>query len=236
MSSHSRPNSTPVETAQEGVARVHVDGRGDTERDDPSARDRPVRQDLSSFVLPRGFRGASALKVQLWWLVEATLFRGSPQFAYGWRRWLLRRFGAHVGRDVLVRPSVRVTYPWKVRIGDRSWIGDDVVLYSLGPITIGSDAVVSQRSYVCAADHDHRDPSFPIRERPITIEDEAWVAADVFVGPGVRIGRACVIGARSSVFSDLPADAMCMGYPAREVGPRCGGRGEPSKVHLPADR
>lgn len=154
-------------------------------------------------------------------MVQATAFRHSPQFAYGWRRWLLRAFGANIGRAVLVRPSATITYPWKVTIGDNSWIGDDVVLYSLGCIAIGRNTVVSQRSYVCAADHDHRVPSFPIRQRPVTIEDEAWVAADVFVGPGVRIGKACVVGARSSVFGDLPGDSLCLGHPARAVGPRC---------------
>src|SRR5690606_37453676 len=75
--------------------------------------DRATRvQDLARFRLPPGFRGRSALVVQLWWLVQATLFRLSPQVCYGWRRWLLRLFGARIGQGVLVRPSARITYPW----------------------------------------------------------------------------------------------------------------------------
>ena len=74
-------------------------------------------------------------------------------FMYGFRRWLLRAFGAKIGKGVRVRPSARITYPWKVDIGDRCWIGDHAELYSLGPIRIGADSVVSQRSYICAASH-----------------------------------------------------------------------------------
>jgi putative colanic acid biosynthesis acetyltransferase WcaF len=182
--------------------------------------DAPRYQDLSRFRLPAAFRGRPGWYVQLWWLVQATLFAHSPQFLYGWRRWLLRRFGMKVGKGVLIRPTVTITYPWKVSIGDRSWVGDDAVLYSLGPIEIGSDAVVSQRSYLCAAGHDHRSAAFDIYEKKITIADEAWVAADVFIGPGVTVGRGAVVGARSGVFRNLPGGMLCLGSPARPVSPR----------------
>ena len=177
-------------------------------------------QDLSRFNLPAGFRGRSAVVVQLWWLVQSTLFHGSPQFAYGFRRWLLRVFGARVGPGVLLRPSVSITYPWKVVIEEHAWIGDDVVLYSLGEIHIGGHAVVSQGSYVCAADHDYRQVDFPIRARPVRIDDQVWIGAEVFVGPGVHIAQAAVVGARSAVFADLPAAMLCLGTPCRPVGPR----------------
>jgi putative colanic acid biosynthesis acetyltransferase WcaF len=158
--------------------------------------------------------------VQLWWAVQATVFRCSPQFAYRWRAVLLRAFGARIGRGVKIRPTVTVTYPWKLVVGDHAWVGDDAVLYSLGEITIGRNAVVSQKAYLCAADHDYQDPSFAIRARPVSIGDEAWVAADVFVGPGVTIGDAAVIGARSSVLNDLPPAMVCVGSPARPIKPR----------------
>ncbi len=174
-----------------------------------------TRQDLSLFRLPAGFRGRSAVVVQLWWLVQATLVHPSPQIFYGWRRFVLRLFGARLGAGVRIRPSVRVTYPWKLEIGDGSWVGDRVDLYSLDTITIGRNAVVSQGSYLCAGSHDHRDPSFAIFGGPITIGDEAWVAAQVFVGPGVTIGRAAVVGARSLVIDDIPAGMVASGHPAR---------------------
>ncbi len=175
----------------------------------------PVWQDLARFRLPPGFRGRSAWVVQLWWLVQSLLFQPSPQFAFGFRNALLRLFGARIGRGARIRPSASITYPWKLEIGDRAWIGDQVVLYSLGPIRIGADAVISQRSYLCAADHDPEDPAFAIRARPVVVESQAWVAADCFLAPGVTIGRGAVIGARSSVFSAMPAGMVCFGSPCR---------------------
>jgi putative colanic acid biosynthesis acetyltransferase WcaF len=178
-------------------------------------------QDLQRFKLPDGFRGRPAWFVQLWWLVQATLFKPSPQFMYGWRRFLLRVFGARVGKDVLIRPSVTVTYPWKLTIGDHAWIGDDVVLYTLSDIVIGSNTVISQKGYLCAGSHDYTQVDFPmITNAGITIGDEVWLATDVFVAPGVTIASECVVGARSSVFSDLPARKVCLGSPARVVKDR----------------
>jgi len=146
-----------------------------------------IWQDLSKFQMPRGFRGRSAVYVQLWWLAQRVLFNTSPQFAYAYRSAILRLFGAKVGRGVVIRPSVKITYPWKVSIGDHSWIGDDVVLYSLGSIEIGQSSVVSQGGYICAGDHDYRVVNFPIRARDISIGDQVWLAAGVFVFPGVRV-------------------------------------------------
>ena len=180
-------------------------------------------QDLSRFRMPANFRGRSIAVVQFWWLVQTTLFRGSPQFAYGFRRPVLGFFGAKIGRRVIIRPSVTFTYPWKVCIGDHAWIGDDVVLYSLGEIEIGANTVVSQSSYLCAADHDYAQPDFPIRARKITIGPEAWIAADVFVAPGVTIGQGTVIGARSSVFKNMPAGMVCFGNPCVPVKKRSQG-------------
>ena len=172
-------------------------------------------QDLSKFNLPPAFRGRSAVTVQLWWLVEAVLFAWSPQFMYGWRRFLLRLFGARIGKQVLIRPTARVTYPWKVSIGDYSWIGDDVVLYSLGEIRIGAHTVISQGSYLCTGSHDYAKPAFDIFAEPIIIDDEVWIATHVFVAPGVRVGRGSVVGVRSMVLEDLPAGKLCYGSPAK---------------------
>jgi len=181
-------------------------------------------QDLRSFRVPPGFRGRSAAAVQLWWLAQGILFGLSPQIAFGWRRGLLRLFGARIGKGVLLRPSVRVTYPWKVSIGDYAWVGDDVVLYSLGEIVIGANAVISQNSYLCTGSHDYTKPEFPIFAKPVRVEDEAWLASDVFVAPGVTIGRGAVVASRSSVYADLPPMMVCQGSPARPIRPRLAGR------------
>lgn len=177
-------------------------------------------QQLEKFRVPRGFRGRSALFVLGWQIVHATLFAWSPQPMYAWRRFLLRLFGAEIGRGVLIRPTARVTYPWKLRLGDFAWIGDHAELYTLGSITIGANAVISQRSYLCTGSHDYTDPSFRIFARPIVIGECAWIATDVFVAPGVTVGAGAVVGARSEVFKDLAPMCVARGSPARSVGAR----------------
>ncbi len=177
-------------------------------------------QNLATYKTPKDFRGKSKVTIQLWWLIQATLFRCSPQFAYGWRRFLLRAFGAQIGKQVLIRPTVKTTYPWKLSIGDHSWIGDEVHLYTLGPIKIGSNAVVSQKCYICTGTHDYRSESFKISAYTITIGDKCWLATDVFVAPGVTINEGTVVGSRSSVYSNLPAHKVCIGTPAKPIKDR----------------
>ncbi len=177
-------------------------------------------QDLKKFNIPIGFRGKNTIVVQLWWIVNDTLFRWSPQFLYSWRRLILRFFGAKIGKNVLIRPTVKITYPWKLEIGDFSWIGDEVVLYSLGKIKIGENVVISQRSYLCSASHDFSNKCFNIYTKNIVVENESWIATDVYIHPGVTIGEGAVVGARSSVFKDLPPGKICYGTPAVSIGDR----------------
>lgn len=177
-------------------------------------------QRLDKFAMPAGFRGRSALTVQLWWIVQATLFSCSPQVLFGWRRFLLRLFGAKIGARVLIRPSVRITYPWKLTIDDYAWVGDHVELYTLGEIKIGRSAVVSQRSYLCTGSHDYLSEVFDIYSKPIEIGAEAWIATDVFIHPGVTIGLGAVVGARSTVTEDIPEGMICVGNPARVIRSR----------------
>ena len=177
-------------------------------------------QDLSRFERPRGIRERPAWFVQLWWLIEALLVRPSPQACYGWRRLVLRVFGAKIGRRALVRPGVRVTFPWKLTIGDYCWIGDNVVLDTISAITIGDHAVISQGAYLCTGTHDHHDVKFPVRAFPIVIGPECWVAARALVGPGVTIARGAVVGACSVVLKDIAEGTIVAGVPAKPVGHR----------------
>ncbi|WP_303316561.1 putative colanic acid biosynthesis acetyltransferase [Flavivirga abyssicola] len=177
-------------------------------------------QNLKLYKTPKDFRGRSKAFVQIWWAVQALLFRPSPQLLYGWRRFLLRLFGARIGKNVIIRPTVQIVYPWKVSIGDYSWIGDDVNLYSLGEINIGENTVISQKSYLCTGTHDYKRKDFPIRNAKIIIENNCWIATDVFIAPGITIGKGTVVGARSSVFNDLPEMKICIGNPAKPIKDR----------------
>lgn len=177
-------------------------------------------QDLAKFKLPTNFRGRPAWFVQFWWLVQVMLFATSPQVCYGWRRFLLRIFGARIAPKVLLRPSARITYPWKLSVGSNSWIGDNVELYSLDQITIGSNVVISQGCYLCTGSHDYRSVDFGITISPITVESQAWLAAQSFIAPGVTIGQGAVVGARSLVLKNIPAFSRAFGHPAKVVGTR----------------
>jgi putative colanic acid biosynthesis acetyltransferase WcaF len=153
----------------------------------------------------------------IWGVVHLALFRSSPRVFHGWRRLLLRLFGASIGHGVRVYPSVRIWAPWNLQMHDHSCLGPDVDCYCVAPIRIGAHAVVSQYSYLCAASHDYTLASLPLISAPITIGDGAWVTADVFVGMGVTIGAGAVVGARAAVFNDVPAWTVVGGNPARFI-------------------
>jgi putative colanic acid biosynthesis acetyltransferase WcaF len=160
-------------------------------------------------------RGRPGWFVLLWWLVQAIVFPITPHNFHAPRIAVLRLFGAKIGRGVMIRPTARFTYPWKVAIGEYSWIGDDVVLYSLDQIQIGAHCVISQKSYLCTGSHDIHDPAFGLQTAPIQVGQGVWVAADCFVAPGVTIGANAVIGARSSVFRSMPEQQVCWGNPCK---------------------
>jgi putative colanic acid biosynthesis acetyltransferase WcaF len=103
---------------------------------------------------------------------------------------------------------------------DYSVLGDDVEVYNLAPITVGSNSIISQNTYLCSATHDYQDPTFSLYSKPISIGSSAWIAADVFVGPGITIGDGAVVGARSVVTKDVPAWMVCAGNPCRPIKPR----------------
>lgn len=175
----------------------------------------PSLVDLSRYHQPGFEMGRPKWYVMVWWLVQAVVFPLTLHAAHGPRCALLRLFGAKIGKQVVIRPSARFTYPWKVEIGDYSWVGEDVTFYSLAPIRLGQHCVVSQKSYLCTGSHDPSDPRFALMTAPIVIENGAWVATDCFIAPGVRIGANALIAARSSVFKDMPAQQICMGSPCR---------------------
>lgn len=155
-----------------------------------------------------------------WGVVWLMLFRPSPRVLHGWRRLLLRLFGATIERGVHIYPSCRIWGPWNLQMMKYSCLAESVDCYCVAPIRIGAHATVSQYSYLCSASHDISDPQLRLTTAPIVVSDQAWICADVFVGPGVTIGEGAVVGARSSVFGDLPPWKVCVGTPARPVRDR----------------
>ena len=151
----------------------------------------------------------------LWALIYVVLFRSSPRPLHGWRRFLLRCFGASIGRGSRVYPKARVWAPWNLTLGAVVGVADDVEIYNPAPISVGDYAVISQGAYLCAASHDYRLWQFPLVARPISIGSHAWVAARAIVQMGVTLGDGCVVGCGSVVTRSLPAWSVCAGNPCR---------------------
>lgn len=154
------------------------------------------------------------------WMGGAFVFALTPRPLWGMRRALLRVFGARVGADARLHPSVRIAIPFTLTIGARVGVGERATLYALGPMVIGDDATVSQGAHLCGGTHDHRDPAMTLIKAPLTVEAGAWVCADAFIGPGVTVGRLAVVGARAVAMRDVPPHAIVAGNPAKVVGTR----------------
>src|SRR5690606_17177782 len=129
----------------------------------------------------------------------------------------LRLFGAKVGKRVRVYPDVRIWAPWNLEIDDHAGIGNGAILYAQNKIKIGKMAVISQGVHLSAGTHDYTKKNFPLYTKPITIGDWAWIAAEAFVHPGVKIGEGTVIGARSVVIKDMPEWMVCSGFPCKPI-------------------
>lgn len=155
----------------------------------------------------------------LWGLCRP-LFRFSPRPLWGWRRFLLRLFGAEVGKQVNILPSVHIFIPWNLEIDDWSSIGFDALIYNLGPVHIGKKVTISQRAHLCAGTHDHRDETMPLIKSPITIADHVWICADAFIGPNVQIQESAVVAACSVVIKDVAKKTIVGGNPAQPIGER----------------
>jgi putative colanic acid biosynthesis acetyltransferase WcaF len=180
--------------------------------------------DLSSFSTGDFDRGASPLKEALWRLVSLVLFQFCPLKLSGLKATVLRGFGASVGRGVIIKPQVKITFPWKLTLGDHVWLGEECWLLNLASVTIDSDVCISQRAFLCTGNHDYTSPSFDLITKPIQVRQGAWIGANAFVGPGVTVGPHAVLSAASVATKDLAPNGIYQGNPAvwvkeRTIGP-----------------
>ena len=156
----------------------------------------------------------------LWHLVWLLLFRPTPRVMHAWRCFLLRIFGAKLGKAVHVYPTAKIWAPWNLEMGDHSCLSEQVDCYSVDKIRIGAHTTVSQYSFLCTASHDYSDVDMPLHTAPITLGVRVWITADVFVAPGILIGDGAVVLARSSVFQDIAPWVVAAGYPAKVINQR----------------
>lgn len=141
-------------------------------------------------------RGASKFKEAGWWIMRSLLFAPWFPIPSFLKVAALRLFGAKVGRGVVIRSRVNITFPWRLVIGDHVWIGEEVLILSLAPVTIASHVCISQRAFLCTGSHRFRSENFDLVTKPITVGEGCWIAANVFVGPGVTLapGTLCKAG------------------------------------------
>ena len=173
-----------------------------------------TKTDLSRFSSGNFDRGAGVVKESLWLLVSLFLFRLCPVSLSALKRTTLRAFGAKIGRGVVIKPQVKVTFPWKLEVGDHVWLGEECWLLNLEKIVIKSNVCISQRAFLCTGSHNYKLSTFDLITEPISVGDGAWIGAGAWVGPGVKVGDGAVLTACSVATMDLEAGGIFKGNPA----------------------
>jgi len=174
----------------------------------------PPTIDLSRFSNTGFDRGASRLKEALWVLVCCLFFAPALPLSSAFRVFWLRVFGANIGRGVVIKPQVKITFPWKLTLGDHVWLGEECWLLNLEHIIIADNVCISQRAFLCTGNHNYKSPTFDLIVKPIQVEASAWIGAGAFVGPGVKVGSHAVLTAGSVATNDLQPFGIYRGNPA----------------------
>jgi putative colanic acid biosynthesis acetyltransferase WcaF len=173
-----------------------------------------MQVNLASYSSGSFDRGAGPLKGGLWLLVSLVLFRLCPLSLSPLKRVVLRAFGARIGVGVTIKPQVKITFPWKLTIGDHVWLGEECWLLNLEQIIIGNNVCISQRAFLCTGSHNYKLATFDLITKPITVKDGVWLGADCWVGPGVVAGADSVLTASSVATKDLEPGGIYRGNPA----------------------
>ena len=154
------------------------------------------------------------------WSLVSPLFHYSPRNFFAWRSFLLRLFGAKIGKNVNIYPSAKIYIPWNLSIDDFSSIGEWVLIYNLGQVIIGKAVTISHKSHICCGTHKYYLPNLPLVKNPIVINNYAWICSDAFISDGCIIGEGSIIGAKSVVVKNVKKWQIVAGNPARFIKKR----------------
>jgi putative colanic acid biosynthesis acetyltransferase WcaF len=178
-----------------------------------------MKTDLSTYN-NAWYQPGSMLKRLLWYLVNALVLNNSLVLSSSFKVFCLRRFGAKIGKGVVIKPRVNIKYPWHLVIGNHCWIGEQVWIDNLDRVSIGDHVCISQGAYLGCGNHNYKLPSFDLMVAPITLEEGSWVGAKSIVGPGVTLKSHSVLALGSIATKDLEAYHIYRGNPAIKVKPR----------------
>jgi putative colanic acid biosynthesis acetyltransferase WcaF len=198
---------------------------------------------LSAYTTGEFDRGAGRIKEGLWLIFSWLLFRACPFSFSALKRTVLRAFGARIGNNVTIKPQVKITFPWKLAIGNDVWLGEECWLLNLEKIIVEDNVCISQRAFLCTGSHNYKLPTFDLITRPIVLKEGSWIGAGAWVGPGVQVGAMAVLTACSVATGSLAAFGIYQGNPAVLVRERTGpvaaaaGRAnEPAQTGGPSNR
>lgn len=176
--------------------------------------------DLGKFTTGDYDRGASTIKAALWYFVNALIVRASWNPFMGIKIWLLRMFGAKIGKGLVIKNNVTIKFPWKLTFGDNVWLGENSWIDNLDFVTIGNNVCISQGALLITGNHDYTKEDFPYRNAPIVVEDGVWVGARAVVTAGVKLASHCILTVGSVVTKDTDPYGIYQGNPAVKVKER----------------
>ena len=179
-----------------------------------------MKTDLSSYNNSWYKPGASFFKRTVWFYINAIIFKTFLLPSNGIKAFLLRLFGAKIGKMVELKPCINIKYPWFLEIGDHSWVGEDVWIDNLTFIKIGSNVCISQGAMLLTGNHNYSKPAFDLMVKPIALEDGAWIGAKAVVCPGVIVQSHAVLIVGSIATKNLDPYGVYQGNPAVKIKDR----------------
>ncbi|HVW96628.1 MAG TPA: WcaF family extracellular polysaccharide biosynthesis acetyltransferase [Mucilaginibacter sp.] len=178
------------------------------------------RTDLSRYNNAPFNPGGSGLKRLLWYYVNLLFFKSGIVPISGVMVFFLRLFGADIGRNVTIKPGVSIKYPWHLKIGEQTWIGEKVWIDCLVPVTIGANVCVSQGAVILTGSHNYKKATFDLLTAPVVLEDGVWIGAGAIINLGVRAGSHAVLTSGSVATKNLDPYSVFQGNPAIKLRDR----------------
>jgi putative colanic acid biosynthesis acetyltransferase WcaF len=185
----------------------------------------PGTRELQAYVDLAAYRscynpGRGLVVRAVWYIVSLVIFESGWVPLSCFKAFLLRLFGAQIGTGLVIKPHVRIKYPWRFFVGDHCWIGEDVWIDNLADVHLASQVCISQGAYLCTGSHDHTRRTFDLITRPILVEAGAWIGAKAIVLPGNTIGSNGVVAAGAVIRHDVQPATIVGGQPTRVLAER----------------